>query len=201
MDPQQESFNAVFDLIKQLIALSTGVVALGTVATVASSNQTVPQGIGYLGLAAWTLFLFAALIGIWAMMTATGMLADAHSRSQSDPPAQPLNALTEVRPIDPARVSIESLPLRKAVQAQIGCFALAMLFTLIFGWGIFLTQKKASEKTSPLPVTVKLDCPSCPALPCPAKSKTEGPPCGRPRATPKKERLPCPVPPESGINK
>ncbi|HXK39880.1 MAG TPA: hypothetical protein VJ837_03530 [Candidatus Paceibacterota bacterium] len=77
--PAPKSFDFAADLVKQLITLSTGVIALtitfakDIVGSVGSSNGADSESILWLTLA-WIGFSLSIVFGIWALMALTGTL-------------------------------------------------------------------------------------------------------------------------------
>lgn len=73
MDAKEKSFEFASDLTKQLITLSTAIITL----TVTFSKDVFPaEAECYRGwmVAAWILYLFSIIFGIWTLMALTGTL-------------------------------------------------------------------------------------------------------------------------------
>lgn len=77
MDPQtQLAFQFANDLSKQLITLSTGILALSITFTKNLFSE-VPVGCRRPLMIAWVCYLLAIVFGVWHMMALTGLLAPA----------------------------------------------------------------------------------------------------------------------------
>jgi hypothetical protein len=70
----KKSFDFAADLVKQLISLSTGIIAL----TITFSKDFLQSGSAPsakdLAMVAWCIFVLSILCGIWALMAMTGTL-------------------------------------------------------------------------------------------------------------------------------
>lgn len=73
MDPLLEGFRSANDLVKEMITLATGILALSITFTRDVVKTTNPSAIRLLKLS-WIFYLLSVCFGIWAMMAVTGMI-------------------------------------------------------------------------------------------------------------------------------
>ncbi len=122
-DQTKQAFQSASDSFKQMITLSTGVLALEV--TFLKDIVKDPPIIAYcvLGIS-WASFLFALLFGIAGLLAITGSLSKKSDLSPS---------------------SVYANNIRMPAFIQIICFASGMIFTVIFG--IILLWNKSHALT------------------------------------------------------
>ena len=113
MDPVQTGFQFANELAKQLITLSTGILALSITFT-KDIIKGLPPRAGWLLKAAWVSYFFCIIFGIWTMMALTGTLMPA----EPTPAGRPLSFGGNIR-----------LP----ATLQIVAFVVATVFIVSYG--------------------------------------------------------------------
>lgn len=109
-DPANKAFDFAGDLTKQLITLSTGVIAL-TVSFLKDATDGVSNVAHVLLAAAWGFYLLSIVFGVGTLMGLTGNLGK-HGEGEA---------------------SIYSKNIRVFSGLQIGCFLVAIALTITFG--------------------------------------------------------------------
>jgi hypothetical protein len=120
MDPVQTGFQFASDLAKQLITLSTGILALSITFT-KDIVKTLPDRAVRRLKTAWILLLLSILFGIWTMMALTG-------------------TLMPIQPSDTRAPLNFGLNVRAPAAAQILAFLGGVVFIISYG-GISLRER------------------------------------------------------------
>jgi len=107
----EKAFDFAQEATKQLIGLSTGVIAL-TITFLTDVVKTAPSGSEIFLQVAWVMYLVSIAFGIFTLQALTGQL----ERAEGEHP------------------SIYSDVIRKASMGQIISFGLALILPLIFGF-------------------------------------------------------------------
>ena len=113
----QKAFDFASEITKQLLTLSTGIIAL-TITFLKDYVEKVPPGTKWLSGAAWIMYLFSIICGIWTLMALTGTL-------------QP-------KPGSDSKASIWGSNVRIPSALQILTFLLGTILTVVFG--VFAVQ-------------------------------------------------------------
>lgn len=109
----ERAFDTVVDITKQVLALSTGVVALSVTFLTEVAGSAGPAARAVLA-ASWIAFLFAVAFGLLTLMAAAGVQRDADAEGANAP-------------------SIDAANLRLLGGAQLLTFGVGLLLTLIAG--------------------------------------------------------------------
>jgi hypothetical protein len=140
-DQTKKAFDFASDASKQLITLSTGVIAL----TVTFNKDFIGQGAtgarGWL-VAAWFSFLISILFGCWFLFAVAGTFA-----------------LT-------SRPALYDMNTRFPAYLQVVTFVLALLLTVIFGWQAFGASPPSNPKPVSSPIVSVAPTPSATPAPC-----------------------------------
>lgn len=110
MDCIEKAFDFANDLTKQLISLSTGIIAL----TITFSTNIISAETGEFNrwiISAWIMFLFSIFFGVWTLMALTGTLEPKHGA---------------------AKPSIRGINVILPSQLQILTFIVGMALTIIY---------------------------------------------------------------------
>jgi len=87
MNPKiEKSFDFAADLVKQLITLSTAVIAI-TITFAKDIIGVASSGNNFLLVSAWVSFFLTILFGVWALMALTGTLEPLSNKSEINPPS------------------------------------------------------------------------------------------------------------------
>lgn len=109
-DQTKHAFQFAQEASKQLISLSTGLIAL-EITFAKEWIRTADQNVKWLAEASWMAFLLSVIFGIWSLLALTGTLAES----------------SEAAP------SIRSKNIRLPAALQIVLFVVGILFTVLFG--------------------------------------------------------------------
>lgn len=109
-------FSAAQDAAKQVLTLTTGIVAITVTFAKDLAKDAAASDQGWL-LAAWVLFAIAALAGVLTLLAITGTLAN-------------LSAM-------PTGREIYGRNIRIVAAVQMLAFGIAMMLTVIYGWFAF----------------------------------------------------------------
>ena len=118
-DRSQKAFDFAGDSTKQLITLSTGVLAL----TITFSKDIIGGDPGKLSIilfVAWGVYLLSIVFGMWTLLALTGNLEPSNRNDRDTPPS-----------IRTPNVTLPSI-------LQIGTFLLATFLTVVFGVAVSL---------------------------------------------------------------
>ncbi|UOB18476.1 hypothetical protein [Abyssalbus ytuae] len=136
---EQKAFDFAADTIKQLITLSTAIIAL----TITFSNDIVGANISNSSSIywAWGLFLASVIFGIWTLMALTGTLqpmkkkkkANQENEEQKEQNGEPEN--------EEESININGFNVKLPAGLQILTFIVALIFTVIFGVSSIVSQK------------------------------------------------------------
>lgn len=124
MEPRiQKAFEFASDSTKQLITLSTGIIAL-----MISFKKDILTGISsgprFLLMAAWFVYLLSVICGIWTLLALTGSLEPVVKNSQEVPPP-----------------TIRGKNVTFPAMIQVLTFLLATAMTVVFGaWATVLCK-------------------------------------------------------------
>jgi hypothetical protein len=105
---EEKSFDFAQDLVKQIITLSTGVIAL-SITFSKDFATTAPRGARTLLAVSWIGYIAAIALGIWTLMAMTGSLHD-------------------------GKKSINDSNIRVPAGLHFICFLAALVLTIIAGW-------------------------------------------------------------------
>lgn len=127
MDEQvKKSFDFASDLTKQLLTLSTGIIAL-TITFLKDVVGDAPTSLKWCIALAWVFYFFSIAFGLWTMMALTGSLA----------PLKPAEKPPEIRPSASIRGANVTVP----SAAQVITFGIGLVLTITFGILAFGTIK------------------------------------------------------------
>lgn len=119
MDPQtSKAFDFASELVKQLLTLSTGIIAL-TITFLKDVIEKAPTNLKWCIALAWIFYFISIAFGLLTMMALTGSLAPVKApadSSETTPPA-----------------SIRSPNVTRLSAAQVITFGIGLVLTIIFG--------------------------------------------------------------------
>ncbi|PKP11491.1 MAG: hypothetical protein CVU08_12150 [Bacteroidetes bacterium HGW-Bacteroidetes-3] len=145
----KKAFDFAADATKQLITLSTAIIAL----TITFSKDIVGAaniGNSFSIFAAWILFIISIVFGILTLLALTGTLQPISKKKkaeESDSESQEQEST--VKPI-----SINESNIRLLSGLQIGTFIAALIFTVSFGFSSINSSKKELEENG----CIEKDC-------------------------------------------
>jgi uncharacterized membrane protein (DUF485 family) len=123
---QKKAFDFAADLTKQLITLSTGIIAL-TVTFSKDIMGGVDQENRYLLLLSWIFFVLSLFFGLLTLMALTGNLDPIPKREK-----QPNGTVTETKPSP--NLTITSSNITGTTKLQVLTFFVAIILTCFYGY-------------------------------------------------------------------
>lgn len=106
---QEKAFTFAQDLIKQVISLSSGIIALTITFFKDFVGNSAPHHAKMLLAVSWLFYIGSVFFGIWALMALTGSLGD-------------------------GKTSIKDTNMRLPAKIHFGCFIVGLGITVAAGW-------------------------------------------------------------------
>ena len=128
-----DGYKAGNELVKQLITLASGILALSITFT-KDVLKAIPKSTILLKLS-WLVYLLSIIFGVWAMMAFTGMIFEAAIKGVTDSVKEDWYGSSVI-----------------PLLAQIGSFIIATALLIAFGFKSLKALSHASTQASPPPV-------------------------------------------------
>jgi Ca2+/H+ antiporter len=137
----KKAFDFAADATKQLITLSTAIIAL----TITFSKDIVGAaniGNSFSIFAAWILFILSIVFGILTLLALTGTLQPMNKKKNSE---EESDTESEEQETTAEPISINESNIRLLSGLQIGTFILALIFTVSFGFSSINSSKEDTK--------------------------------------------------------